>query len=262
MDIRVEKRRDELLGKEFETNTCGKCFIIDYKGRNQVTVMFYDPVFVVNCQMHDLGRGKVGNPFYRTVFDVGYVGVGKYKTNLGVVHTREHALWVNMLTRVYDYKSRDKYPTYKDVTVCKEWLNFQNFAAWCHKQEFFNVRDENGKVYQLDKDILTKDSKVYSPETCCFVPQEVNKLLLKSDSIRGGCPIGVCLVKASGKFQASVKCGGIQKYLGVYKTPDEAFEVYKAAKEAYIKEVAERFKHLVDASVYEALKKIKVDKTS
>ena len=44
MSKRIEKFRDELLGKEFETNSCGKCFIIDYKGVNDVTVMFYEPV--------------------------------------------------------------------------------------------------------------------------------------------------------------------------------------------------------------------------
>ena len=45
---RVDKIRTSLLGKEYETNSCGRCFIVNYKKFNDVTVMFYDPVFTVN----------------------------------------------------------------------------------------------------------------------------------------------------------------------------------------------------------------------
>jgi hypothetical protein len=50
-----------------------------------------------------------------------------------------------------------------------------------------------------------------------------------------------------------------EKYLGRFVTPEEAFQVYKQAKEAYIKEVAELYKDQIDIRVYEALMKYEVD---
>ena len=59
---RVDKIRNSLLGKEYETNSCGRCFIVDYKKFNDVTVMFYDPVFTVKCELGNLRKGNVVNP--------------------------------------------------------------------------------------------------------------------------------------------------------------------------------------------------------
>ena len=47
----VNKIRDSVLGKEFETNNCGKCVVVDYKGRNDVFVKFYNPEYTVKCRM-------------------------------------------------------------------------------------------------------------------------------------------------------------------------------------------------------------------
>lgn len=62
----------------------------------------------------------------------------------------------------------------------------------------------------------------------------------------------------SGKFKASVTYGNVVKSLGSYDTPEEAFQVYKQAKETYIKEVADRWVGQIDPRVYEALMKYEV----
>lgn len=250
MKSRIERRRDDLLGKEFETNNCGKCFVIDYKGKEEVLVMFYEPMFVVTCALSSLKRGNVSNPFYPTVNGVGYLGVGDYnQAKNPLVST----LWRNMLKRSYDESFHKKHPSYRNTTICKEWQNFQNFAEWCYSQKFFNAKDNKGSSYHLDKDILRKDNKIYSPETCCFIPQDVNKLLLKSNAIRGKYPIGVNLSKQGNSFVSTVTCENKSKFLGEYKTPEEAFLVYKQNKEWYIKEVAEKWRGKIGEAVYEAL---------
>ena len=109
------------------------------------------------------------------------------------------------------------------------------------------------KGWQLDKDILQKGNKLYSKDTCCFVPQELNNLLIKSDNSRGEYPVGVCFHKPSGKFMAQLKVNGKMKHLGRFTTPDEAFQAYKTAKEANIKVVAQKWKHLLDERVFRAL---------
>ena len=159
-----------------------------------------------------------------------------------------------MFVRSYSQNYRESFPTYTGVEVCKEWLNFQNFAEWCETQEFFNVKDDKGKVFHLDKDVLVKGNKVYSPETCSFIPSEINSLLTSAKRSRGKYPIGVYYKKGLMKpFVSQVNLGNGQNRLGSFSTPEEAFLAYKTAKEAYIKEVAEKWKGKIDDKVYEAL---------
>ena len=246
----VSNRRLELLGKEFETNRCGKCVIVDYKGWEDVFVQFYQYPNVVRCHMDSLKKGQVLNKLFPTYLDKGYIGIGAYDS---VKDKEAYSLWSGMLGRAYCKKYHKKRPTYENVIVCSEWLNFQNFAEWYYKQPFFNAKDYKGKPYQLDKDILLKGNKVYSPETCCFVPPEINSLLVKCNNTRGKCLIGVRFNKKLSKYQADVRKNGDKVYLGLYNTEIEAFQAYKEAKESYIKEVAERWKDKIDGRVQQAL---------
>lgn len=252
----IEKRRDDLLGKEFETNNSGKCFIIDYKGSHDITVMFYDPVFITTCQQGQLYAGRVKNPYVPSLYGKGYVGVGVNS----VTDKKTFQFWCGILERAYNPKYVKKNPTYVGTTVCDEWLNFQNFAAWCYKQKGFKVKDERGLYFQLDKDLLVKGNKCYSPDTCCFVPQAVNKLLLKSNKSRGEMPIGVFNRKGSNSFTASMSRGSDKKVtIGSFKNPEDAFQAYKVVKEGHIKSVAEKWKGLIDCRAYEALMNYNVE---
>ena len=249
---------DEILGKEFETNSCGKCVVVGYKGSRNVIVKFHNPRCIVKCQMGRLNRGQVKNPLASTLYGKGFIGIGKYSSKDITVHK----LWNGVLRRCYSESTKSRQPKYKDVTVCDEWLDFQNFAEWCYSQKGFTYKDERGKVYHLDKDILVKGNKVYSPETCCFVPRDINALLILSDKSRGEYPIGVSLNKRAGMFFAQISRGTDErKNLGYFKTPEEAFQAYKEAKESYIKEVAECWKDNIDEKVYKVLTKweIRID---
>lgn len=255
MHTRVLNRRKELIGREFETNCSGKCFIIDYKGKYDVTVMFYDPIYVTNVRFGNLERGKAVNKMLRSVYGVGYIGDGDYSKKR---NEDCYSFWSNMLGRVYGKVSGRFLPTYIDAEVCEGWHNFQNFAEWYYSQEFSKSKDENGNKYQLDKDILIKGNKVYSPETCCFVPQEINSLILKNDAKRGNYPLGVTYDRERYLFRAVHNVQGKQKFLGRFSTPEEAFLAYKTAKEAYIKTVVKKWKGKIDDKVYEALMKWEV----
>ena len=131
------------------------------------------------------------------------------------------------------------------------------FSKWCNEQIGFNFKDDKGKPFQLDKDILIKGNKIYSEETCAFVPQEVNLLFVKGEKSRGDYPIGVRFHKVSGMFRAMYN----NKLSEHFKTPEEAFCAYKEAKEAYIKEVANKWKDQIDQRVYEALMNYQVEIT-
>ncbi len=138
--------------------------------------------------------------------------------------------WMSMLKRCYSENYKDKRPTYKDCSVCTEWLTFSNFKSWMEQQDW------EGK--ELDKDLLVYKNKVYSPETCCFIPREVNLFLTKSSNSRGLYPLGVSrmvkqkdrpLVKAK-PFKSRVSKGGVNDFLGYYETPEQAHRAWQKAK--------------------------------
>lgn len=159
-----------------------------------------------------------------------------------------------MFRRCYSKIFHARQSTYSDCTVCDEWLLLSNFKKWF---------DENYiEGYALDKDILVKGNKVYSPETCCFVPNEINTLLTKRQNYRGKLPIGVTINNKSSNYIATINLNGKKrKYVGSFSTPDEAFEAYKEAKENHIKEVAEKYykEGTISEKVYNALMNYEVE---
>ena len=166
---------------------------------------------------------------------------------------KSYITWKSMLVMCYYEKSRQKYKTYKDVTVCEEWHKFSNFKKW------FDKHYVDG--WQLDKDILVKGNKVYSPSTCCFVPSEINAIVLKTQRCRGIYPIGVSFIKKLNKFRADYSSKDTKVYLGLFDNHLDAFKSYKEAKEKHIKEVILKYKDKLEPRVYEALYNYKVEIT-
>ena len=168
-------------------------------------------------------------------------------------HIMEYDLWKGMLRRCFSEKFKQRRPTYKDVTCSKEWLLIASFIEDVSKMKGYDLEG-----WQLDKDILVKGNKLYSKDTCCFVPHEVNSLLVKCDKARGEWPVGVSFDKSRRMFMASLSINGKMKHLGLFPTAEEAFQAYKLAKEDQIKVVAEKWKDQLDERVYQALLKYTV----
>lgn len=163
--------------------------------------------------------------------------------------------WHDMLVRCYNAKFHGRQPQYKGCAVCEEWLNYSNFKAWYDQNK---IRDME---LDLDKDILFKGNKVYSPETCCFVPHAINTLFLSKKADRGDYPIGVSYEKEKGKFRAYMSFMGEQIKLGTFDTAEDAFARYKKYKEDFIRDMAEQYKDEIPDKVYEAMVgwKIEID---
>lgn len=159
--------------------------------------------------------------------------------------------WSKMFYRCYEDSYQKEYPTYVGCTVCEEWFDFENFKLWFNEQK----KEDS---WHLDKDLLVKDNKVYSPHTCCIIPQELNKFDLKTDKLRGDCPIGVYFNKRDFTYQATIKKFGKVVHLGCSKDKNRAFLFYKKAKQDYAKELAKKWFGKVDDKVYNALMKYRV----
>ena len=220
--------------------------IVKYNDTRDVIVEFQDEhKYRVHTSYKQFKNGECKNPFFASVFGHGYLGTDKngsvpkmseFKDSKNV-HTWEYNKWQGMLQRCFDNKLKERNPTYKDVTCCNRWLCFANFLEDLEilKQEYNWSEDE---TLNLDKDILNKGNKMYSLENCILVPDYINSLFIKRDNDRGNCPIGVSYNKRAKKYQAQCNINGKRIMLGLYNTAEQAFNVYKIAKENEIKKIA------------------------
>ena len=195
-------------------------------------------------------KGNIKCPYEPRLYGKGYLGEGKYKIKENGKNTDEYKIWYDMIKRCYNPKVHERRSTYKDCEVEDYLLNFQHMAEWINK----NYYEVPGEVMCLDKDILYKGNKVYSRETCIFVPQRINNLFVKRDNDRGKDPIGVDQLP-SGNYRAQCWDGnGRYNYLGTYSIKEEAFKVYKQYKEKVIKEVIDSYKGIIPEPHYTRLK--------
>lgn len=142
-----------------------------------------------------------------------------------------YVAWSNAISRGFSYEKKLKYPPYKDVTVCSEWLLFSNFRNWWVEN---SVRG-----WELDKDILQKGNLVYCPDSCIYVPGHTNNLLLDHAGARGDYPLGVNRYR--NKFRSHINTGGCLKYLGYFNTPEQAHKAWQIGKIGVIKEAIDKY---------------------
>ena len=161
--------------------------------------------------------------------------------------------WNNMLTRCYSDKFHIKQPTYIGCTVSEDWLYFTSFKQW-HDDNYVDGR-------QLDKDLLIKGNKIYSPNTCVYIPSALNTLLNDRAAERGNYPIGVSFNKEKRKYETRCKhpasSGGSNKikFLGYYDTPEIAHNAYIEFKSMVIRKSAQYYlnRREIDLKLFNAL---------
>ena len=248
---KMERTRRHYIGDTFE-NEYGKYEIIGFKPVKRTIVKFIETGTIVETATCNVVKGRVKDFNRPTILGVGYLGYKK-DPKQQITKNKAYIVWYNMLKRCYDEKSFVNHPTYKDCYVCKEWLCFKNFEKWYNA----NLIED----FYLDKDILFKGNKIYSPDTCCFVPNEINCLFTKRQNERGNLPIGVQYSESKKRYKASFTRGEDRAFLGYFDTPEEAFQAYKVAKEAWITEVANKWKGKIADNVYEAMMNYEVEIT-
>lgn len=171
----------------------------------------------------------------KLVYGVGLYEKGQFKAKVSGKHTKSYQTWQGMLERCYDPKLHAKYPTYIDCSVCPEWLDFQVFARW-----FEDNHPNDGKKYQIDKDLKILNNKIYSPITCLFAPKLVNTFTLDCGAVRGEYLIGVTWHKQAGKFIA--RCNnpftGEREYLGLFSDELQAHKAWRQRKSELAYELA------------------------
>lgn len=241
------------VGEVFTSPKWGTYRIVEVHKGKRVTIEFEETGYRYTTNTKNAVKGNVKDIMRPTIFGIGFVGSSKKN----ITKQDAYVTWYNMLKRCYDTDSLQKRTTYQGCSVCEEWHCFTTFQEW------FNEHHKDG--WHLDKDILIKGNKVYSPNTCCFVPNEINALFTKRQNYRGKTPIGVDYCKPQRRFKecykAAITRGKGNRYIGTFATPVDAFNAYKREKEKWIKTVADKWKDKLERKVYKALYDYKVEMT-
>ena len=220
--------------------------IVAYRKSDDIDVEFLDDFHYVkeNQTYSNFIRGQIKNPYDKNICGVGYMGVGKYRCKYpNGVHTIEYQNWIAMIRRCYDVDRKSTYPAYYgSCEVCEEWHNFQTFGKW-YEENFYQVGTER---MHIDKDILVRGNRIYSPDTCILVPQRINMLFMSKPN-KHGLPNGV---KPSGKKYEALYNG---KYLGVFETVELAKIAHDEEKQKAIVMIANEYKDKIPNRLYEAL---------
>ena len=237
----------DCVGKVCKSLNSGDFKILKYVDARNVEIQFFNTGYHKVAEMKEVRNGNIKDPYLPSVCGVGIVGT-KYPTVINGVKTKEYVLWCRMLQRCYSDEFKKKRPTYEGCEASENFKSYEHFYEWCNSQVGF----KDG--FHLDKDLLVKGNKVYSENTCIFIPKEINSLLTKCDASRGGHLIGVYWCNTNNAFVAKVRRNkGKQEHLGLFKTEIEAFKAYKQAKESFIKEQSNKWKGKIDIRAYNAL---------
>ena len=233
--------------------------IIKFNKADDITIEFQDEhKYTKNTTYNNFVKGVIKNPYDKTICGVACTGDGRWNISENNKLFKEYKTWHNMIGRCYVPKWTARQNSYKGCTVCYEWHNYQKFRDWW-EDNYYDIGTER---MDLDKDILHKGNKEYSPSTCIFVPHRINLLLINRKLTRGDCPLGVqetskgsksYTVSTNNKDGVSVKVGGL------FKDKVEAFNTYKQYREQVIKEVADDYKDRIPIELYNALYTYEID---
>ena len=154
--------------KTYKSNSFGYFKVVNYINDKNIEIEFINTGSRIVTKIASVKAGCVRDLFAPSACGIGFLGDGKHRASIKGKQTKAHILWSKILMRCYSAKYHKEKPTYKGCTVCDEWHNFQNYAAW-HEKNYI-------KGYHIDKDIKQRGvvNKIYSPETCLFVTPKEN----------------------------------------------------------------------------------------
>lgn len=242
------------VGDTFLTKRCGICTVIEYVSYVEVYVKFEDGN-IVKTRVQSLGKGHCRNLNSKLVLGVGINDMlGAEKTKEFI---KQRQMWFGILQRCFSIKLLERRPTYKNCKVSESWLWLSNFIKDIKSIE--NYEKSLNEGWQLDKDLLSNEGKLYSKDTCCFIPRSLNLVLSSYPKKLNGLPKGVKLSKG-GRYFAILQKEGNQIFLGSYDSVEEASRVYNIAKKEHLLNIADSIKDIVPENVYKALVNFNLEK--
>lgn len=180
---------------------------------------------------------------------------GRFLRRVDKILTLEGVYHHNMVTRGTNPNYKEKFPTYDGVSISENFKDFQFFAEWCNNQVGFGTAG-----FVLEKDLLIPNNRVYSEDTCVFVPDVINSFLTFNKTRQNGLPIGVSWSSTEGCYKSyCAQLNGKNKTLGRFDNPSSAFKAYCLFKEDLAKKLAATYSGKIDVRALAALLTFKVE---
>lgn len=228
--------------------------IVEYNNSKDIVVEFQDDYkYKHRTNYTKFKKGNIKNKFFPSFYGIAFQGDSS-SINNDKEEKKSYRMWRAMIDRCYGKQDKNNV-AYKGCSVCEDWLCYSNFEKW-FDENYYEIEND---VMCLDKDILVKKNKIYSPETCLIVPKRINGLFLKANKNRGKLLVGVCYNKNNKNFRSSCQTINGRHEVGSFSTEIEAFNAYKKFKEDYIKQVAEEYKNKIPKKLYETMYNYKVE---
>ena len=212
--IRDKSKRKIDYNKIYHSNNYGDFIILEQtrskNGHKMVKISFIDTGTILEVRFSDVLSGNLKDPYRKTICDVACIG------NASSYHIA-YNMWLSMIHRCYD-KNCDTYQRYGKfgVTVCDKWLCFEYFLEDLIFIDNYNEWVNNPSMYHIDKDYKQQNlplcDRVYSLETCCFLPAADN----------------VCVARFEHKTESSNS-----QYLGVRKISDNGYNAFMSINGVY-----------------------------
>lgn len=193
---------DMVAGTIHQTTNYGDLAVVKYNSKKMVEVEFIATKYKCLTEAAQIRRGGVKDKMVPTVFGVGFIGGDNYSPKVKGVVTKAYTVWQAMIRRCYSEICLKKQPTYSGCTVSTDWHNFQTFAEW-----FYDNYPDDGKCYELDKDIKIDGNREYSSNSCIFVSKKENTI--KSSGV------AISLTSADGVTRKYKTCSEAALSIGV-----------------------------------------------
>lgn len=150
----------------------GDKFTVVRRNSKKCIVVFEDTKYTTEAYWANVEKGKIIDPYKKTVLGIGYLGEFKKVS----YWKKAKQLWQNMMKRCYNKNDSKGY--YGKCFVDQRWHCFSNFLEDIkHLDNFeqWNNFDKTGVKYNLDKDLKIPGNNIYSKLHCSFQMESLNK---------------------------------------------------------------------------------------
>ena len=160
----------------------------DGRKARKLKIQFKNTGYVTEQFQSSVTQKQIKDPYYKSVFGIGYFGEPIGYSYKNPVHKRIYNIWYGVMNRLYNENTPafEKHGA-KGVSIDPRWHNFANFFEDFQKlpgyQEWLNTPG-----YELDKDGLQSNipinQRIYSKDTCQLIPGSVNAIIKHMDAVQ------------------------------------------------------------------------------
>ncbi|QIK14651.1 hypothetical protein G7090_15270 [Leclercia sp. 29361] len=171
------KFKDLNVGDSFESKNYGIFIIEEILNSKNIIICFPDTGYRTTVQAGSIRSRSVKDSLKPTVYGIGVKGY-ELPSQVNGKMVKEYVCWKEMIRRVADERHLERFPTYRECSVCERWLYYPNFyhdiKSLHGYHDWYNC--DKSHQYSLDKDILIPGNRIYSPHACQFVTATENSL--------------------------------------------------------------------------------------